>query len=242
MKPHTEEGAIVGTVAYMSPEQAEGKKVDARSDIFSFGSVLYEMVSGRRAFSGETKVSTLSAVLHQEPPPLEDAPPELDRIIRRCLRKDPARRSQHMADVKLALADLKEESDPGTLVTVAPRRRARVSRWAIAALAVGVLAVASVAFWWLRPPATLDAPVLTQLTRDTGLASTNRPRGAQPAVVLLRRVLARRPSDQVRGGRPGTPRSVSGRDTTSGEFLGFLGLELESLVPGRDAAVRSLSS
>jgi len=169
MPPETEAGVIVGTVAYMSPEQAEGKKVDARSDIFSFGAVLYEMASGRRAFVGETKVATLSAILHKEPPPLADAPPELDRIIRRCLRKDPTRRSQHMADVKLALADLKEESDSGTLPAAAPRRRARVSRWAIAALAVTVLAVASVAFWWLRPPAPLGAPVLTQLTRDTGL-------------------------------------------------------------------------
>jgi hypothetical protein len=80
----------------MAPEQAEGKRVDARSDIFSFGSVLYEMVTGRRAFSGETRISTLSAILHKEPPPLEDAPPELGRIIARCLRKDPARRTQQL--------------------------------------------------------------------------------------------------------------------------------------------------
>src|SRR5947208_16263008 len=85
--PQTEEGAIVGTVAYMSPEQAEGRKVDGRSDIFSFGSVLYEMVTGRRAFQGETKMSTLSAILSKEPAPLaEGTPPELERIIARCLR------------------------------------------------------------------------------------------------------------------------------------------------------------
>ncbi|HLF07417.1 MAG TPA: protein kinase, partial [Thermoplasmata archaeon] len=170
-QPQTAEGTIVGTVAYMSPEQAEGKRVDARSDIFSFGSLLYEMATGRRAFSGETKVATLSAVLHQEPPPLEDAPPELDKVIARCLRKDPARRIQHMVDVKLALEDLKEESDSGKLAAAAPRRRARVSPWAIAATAVVVLAVASVAFWWLRPPAPLGAPVLMQLTTDAGLST-----------------------------------------------------------------------
>ena len=69
-KPITDEGVIIGTVAYMSPEQAEGKKVDARSDIFSLGSVLYEMVTGQRAFQGTSKMSTLSAILHQEPKPV----------------------------------------------------------------------------------------------------------------------------------------------------------------------------
>ena len=67
LKPATEEGTILGTVAYMSPEQAQGKPVDARSDIFAFGSLLYEMVTGRRAFHGDTKISTLAAILNQEP-------------------------------------------------------------------------------------------------------------------------------------------------------------------------------
>ena len=81
----TQEGMIVGTVAYMSPEQAEGKKLDARSDIFSFGSVLYEAVTGRQAFRGDTKVSTLSSILHKEPQPAREIasnlPGEFDRII-----------------------------------------------------------------------------------------------------------------------------------------------------------------
>jgi len=110
----TQEGAILGTVAYMSPEQAEGKKLDARSDIFSFGSVLYEMATGRRPFGGANKISTLAAILHTEPPPLAevapDLPAELDKIISRCLRKDPDRRAQHAADIKLALEELREDS------------------------------------------------------------------------------------------------------------------------------------
>ena len=110
----TEEGTVLGTVAYMSPEQAEGKKVDARSDIFSFGSMLYEMATGRQPFEGSNKISTLSAILHKEPPPLAevapDVPAELDRIISRCLRKDPGRRAQHAGDVKLALEELREDS------------------------------------------------------------------------------------------------------------------------------------
>src|SRR4029077_573496 len=117
--PQTEEGVIIGTVAYMSPEKAEGRKVDGRSDIFSFGSVLYEMVTARRAFEGATKISTLSAILHKEPSPahdvIPDAPRDLEKIVARCLRKDPNRRFQHMADIKLALEELKEESESGKL-------------------------------------------------------------------------------------------------------------------------------
>src|SRR6185312_366894 len=104
-KPDTAEGAIVGTVAYMSPEQAEGKPVDARSDLFSFGSLLYEMITGQRAFRGDSRLSTLSAVLKEDPKPIgtlaADSPHDLDKIITRCLRKDPARRFQHTADLHI---------------------------------------------------------------------------------------------------------------------------------------------
>src|SRR5207248_6857896 len=120
-RPSTEEGAIVGTVAFMSPEQAEGKKVDARSDIFSFGSMLYEMVTGKQAFHGDSKLSTLSAILKDDPKPVSavvaDTPRDLGKVIIRCLRKDPDRRFQHMGDVKVALEELKEEPESGTLTS-----------------------------------------------------------------------------------------------------------------------------
>ena len=94
--PATAIGVVVGTPAYMSPEQAEGRYVDARSDVFSFGAVLYEMLSGHRAFEGHSTLSIMAAVLHHQPTPLAQVragvPPALDAIVTRCLEKDPARR------------------------------------------------------------------------------------------------------------------------------------------------------
>jgi Tol biopolymer transport system component/predicted Ser/Thr protein kinase len=152
-KPLTEAGVIVGTVAYMSPEQAEGKAVDARSDIFSLGSVLYELVTGQQPFQGPTKLSTLSAILQQEPkPPSTIAPAipsELERLIGRCLRKDPARRFQHMDDLKVALEELKEESDSGKLAAAGPVARRGFRRgWAVG-LVAGAVTLAAAGWLWL---------------------------------------------------------------------------------------------
>ena len=95
----TIEGTVLGTAAYMAPEQAEGKPLDARSDVFSFGAVLYELLSGRRAFHGENSISTMAAILHKEPAPLE-APAALQAIVKKCLAKAPALRYQSMAEVR----------------------------------------------------------------------------------------------------------------------------------------------
>ncbi len=99
---HTLAGAVMGTAGYMSPEQAQGQSADSRSDIFSFGVVLYEMLSGRRAFSGDTTIAVMAAIVRDEPRPI-DAAPGLQAIVRRCLRKSPAERFQSAADLRIAL-------------------------------------------------------------------------------------------------------------------------------------------
>ena len=145
----SEKGIIVGSVPYMSPEQAEGKPVDARSDIFSFGAVLYEMATGQRAFRGESQMATLAAILEKDPPSVTTVspttPPELERLVTRCLRKDVSRRSQSMADVKLALEELREESASGKLSRPAAVGRAR---WLWPSAAIASVLIAAVAVAW----------------------------------------------------------------------------------------------
>ena len=170
--PLTEHGAIVGTVAYMSPEQAEGRTLDGRSDIFAFGAVLYEMISGQRAFTGGSRISTLSAILHQDPWPIPSAgvPRDLEKIIFRCLRKDPNRRFQYIADVKVALEDVPEESASASIMAVAPARKTSRRRVVYAAAATVVLLAGLATGWlWRRPRQATPLAVLTRVTSDSGL-------------------------------------------------------------------------
>ncbi len=152
-RPRTHEGTVLGTFSYMSPEQAEGKPLDPRSDIFSFGALLYEMVTGQRAFRGDTGMSTISSILRDEPKPASqisvDLPRDLEKIISRCLRKDRERRFQTIADVRIALLELKEESDSGKLVAgETPQNRKRQYRWMLGGLvAVLVLAAAGIGLY-----------------------------------------------------------------------------------------------
>jgi serine/threonine protein kinase len=171
LKAQTEEGAVVGTAAYMSPEQAQGKTVDARSDIFSFGAVLYEMLTGRRAFQGANRMSTLASILQQEPkaPTELDSriPREVERIVMRCLRKDPDRRFQHMADLKVALEELNEESESGKLTPAQPTA-VRSRAWLAAGVttAVLLLTIAAGWFWWHSRPGKTPQRALTRLTSN----------------------------------------------------------------------------
>jgi len=170
---------ILGTVAYMSPEQAEGKKLDARSDIFSFGSILHEMITGQRAFSGETRMSTLSAILREEPKRPSQVsgavPREVERVVSRCLRKDPARRFQHMDDLKVALEELKEESDSGGFSAAAPVPRKRRAAAPLFAASAIVLALIGGGTWWLMratsASSVIHIPALKRLTSDPGLTT-----------------------------------------------------------------------
>lgn len=157
--PLTVEGSIIGTVNYMSPEQAQGKKVDTRSDIFSFGVVLYEMVTGVRAFGGDNAVSTLSAILRDEAKPITevapDVPPQIEQVVKRCLRKNPDDRWQSMQDVRAALSALKHESDSGQLYRprVAGSAKKGGSAKPLIAAAAVVLVLAGAAgggFWWMK--------------------------------------------------------------------------------------------
>jgi tetratricopeptide (TPR) repeat protein len=157
----TAEGRVLGTVAYMSPEQAMGKPVDLRSDIFSFGTMLYEMAAGDRPFRGETSVSTLAKILEAEPAPMQESglPPELKRIVSRCLRKKPEERYNDTRDLVVALKDLRQETTSGAVPRVhsdadetasapvaAPRgpaqAGARATRWILPAVAAIVVIAA----------------------------------------------------------------------------------------------------
>lgn len=160
--PLTVEGTIMGTVNYMSPEQAEGKRLDGRSDIFSFGAVLYEMLTGRSAFRGSSMLSTLSAVLRDDVQPMVEltpgVPPALEQIVLRCLKKDPNQRFQSMQEVQAALAAFQREAaqgttdfGPPTVRSIAPPQPARSSSSILPVILVLLLITAGGGgYWWMH--------------------------------------------------------------------------------------------
>ncbi|MGH9745693.1 MAG: protein kinase domain-containing protein [Candidatus Acidiferrales bacterium] len=157
---HTAAGVVMGTASYMAPEQVRGDAVDARTDIFAFGAVLYEVLSGKRAFRRDTAPETMTAVLKEDPPELTDAAhpvsPALDRIVRRCLEKNPEQRFQSAKDLSFALASLSgtDSSAAAKAVGAVPRRASNVI-WKSAAIALAIVAAVAGVAWFL---ATRSAP------------------------------------------------------------------------------------
>ena len=174
----TAEGLVLGTTRYMSPEQAQGQPLDARSDIFSCGSVLYEMITGYAAFQGTSAPLIATAIIREQPKPMSgtgrQVPRELERIVTRCLRKDRERRFQTAADLKIALEDLREESESASPSPPAATRRGRSRAALIAAVLAAVATVLAVG-WSLsvarRTPANVRSEVVP-LTSDPGNETT----------------------------------------------------------------------
>jgi len=163
--PRTQTGMVLGSVGYMSPEQVRCDAVDHRSDIFAFGAILYEMLTGRRPFQRSTQVETLAAILNDVPPAIDETAPGtplgLKRVVNRCLEKDPAQRFQSAADLAFALQAL-TESGASTAVGVQPKRQPRSRKpLALTAIAVGLLVLAGFAVWKLRPTPPRPLPAMS---------------------------------------------------------------------------------
>lgn len=167
-------GAVMGTVGYMAPEQVRGQVADARSDIFAFSALLYEMITGRRAFKAPTSPETLTAILHDEPPPITDFAPStplaLQRVVERGLEKDPEQRFQSASDLAFALEAIPEGAPPGPAKSAHRKRRLSPAALAWTGLAVVLLFVLAYFQWW-RPQPIPAAGNYTQLTHD-GLQKT----------------------------------------------------------------------
>src|SRR6185369_2670465 len=165
MKVATTPGTVMGTVGYMSPEQALGRAVDHRSDIFSFGCILYEGASGARAFTGTSAIDTLHQIIHTDPAPLSQrapaAPVELQRVVQKCLQKDPEDRYQSMKDLAVDLRALRRQFDTGSSAVAIQPPASRSPRRGLAAVTIAALAVAGAGVWLVRRGA---APASTATT------------------------------------------------------------------------------
>jgi Tol biopolymer transport system component len=171
----TDPGHVVGTVGYMAPEQVRGGAADARSDIFAFGVILYEMLTGRRAFEKDTSAETMSAILNEDPPPVSQArqsvPQPLQRIVSRCLEKKPEQRFQNASDLGFALESLSDSTSTAIAAVGQPVSGKR--RIWIAAATVAI-AVCGGIVWWRQPPAVPAVEAVTQLTDDGEIKQSGR--------------------------------------------------------------------
>ena len=234
----TGEGTILGTLQYMAPEQLEGKDADARTDIFAFGSIVYEMITGKEAFTGESQASLIAAILDSQPTPMSTlqpmSPPALDRVVRKCLAKDPEDRWQ---DVRDATDELKWVAEGGSQAGVAvsaagpPRGQSRLA-WGVAAV-VTVLAVALAVAYLNRAPAetaTSRFSVLAEAGVVRGLALS--PNGRQLAFTVGRQLWIR-PLDSLESRAiPGTEGAQAPFWSPDGRSIGFFTLtELRTVDP-----------
>jgi Tol biopolymer transport system component len=165
----TEPGMVMGTAGYMSPEQVRGKPADHRADIFAFGTILYEMLTGRRAFQKTTAADTMSAILNEEPPAVSqmtpNIPPALQRTIHRCLEKPPEQRFQSASDLAFALEALSDSTVTAASGKLAVASTSRTRRIRAATIAV-VLVVIGLLVWWSLPTAVPVVTGVRQLTDD----------------------------------------------------------------------------
>jgi serine/threonine protein kinase len=154
----TAEGTILGTLQYMAPEQVEAKEVDARTDIFAFGVVVYEMATGKKAFEGKTQASLMAKILETDPPPMTSltpmTPPALDHVVKRCMEKDPDERWQSAKDICEQLRWISESGpQSGMTVAVVPEQKSKKHLvWAAAAIAVAIAVIAAAALYLRRTP------------------------------------------------------------------------------------------
>jgi eukaryotic-like serine/threonine-protein kinase len=240
-RPLTGQGTILGTLQYMAPEQLEAKAVDARTDIFAFGVVVYEMATGKKAFEGQSQASVIGAILKDDPPPMSShkpmTPPELDRVVKRCLAKEPDERCQSAKDLTDELKWIAEGGSQVTLAPTVPAKGIHALGWRALILSLGamllVVALASLVAWNLKPsppqPVTrtvitlppgqqlagLDSGPAVALSPDgTHLAYVARKGGTQQLYLRAMDSLAAKPI-------PGTEGGVSPFFSPDGQWLGF---------------------
>ncbi len=173
--PITEVGTVMGTVGYMSPEQVRGAAVDCRTDIFSFGAVMYEMLSGRRAFKRDTKADTMAAILNEDPPELLESgrqiPPALDRIVRHCLEKSPEQRFQSAGDLAFDLESVSTLTGSTTIAAVKSKQR---RKWLYVAAGAALMAIAFAIAWNVFAARPATGSQFHQLTYRRGTIGTAR--------------------------------------------------------------------